>query len=106
MLIAGSSQQVGGGAVGAGQSGRDDPVGDVGDLLGGGAPEAVGGDHADDREDPARDVGPAGRGVVVGGVVERLDGSSRSSAWSPPTTGKIRRAMSGPPVAESSSAAS
>ena len=32
----------------------------------------VGGDHADDREDPPGQVGTAGRRVVVGGVVQRL----------------------------------
>ena len=39
-----------------------------------GAHGAVAGDRDHHREDPADQVGPAGGGVVVGGVVERLDG--------------------------------
>jgi hypothetical protein len=52
----------------------DDLGDDLGDLGLGPAHGALGGgDGHDDRVEAAREVRPAGGGVVVGGVVERLD---------------------------------
>src|SRR6476620_12094192 len=51
---------------------------DVGaDLVVGEPAVAVRGDGRDDREDPAGEVGTAGGGVLVGRVVEGLDGAER-----------------------------
>ena len=58
----------------------DDGLDDRADLVVGDASEAVGGHGHDDREDAARQVGPAGGGVVVGGVVERVDGKANRLA--------------------------
>src|ERR687894_2977439 len=56
-------------------------VGDVGghggDLVVGQPDGALGVDPVDDRVQPAHRVGAAGGGVVVGGVVERLDQAAR-----------------------------
>src|SRR3954468_3063523 len=52
----------------------DDGLHDRADLVVGDASESVGGDGHDDREDLARQVRAAGGGVVVGGVVETVDG--------------------------------
>src|SRR3954462_13097155 len=56
------------------------PAGDQGvdrrpDLLVGQSPEAIGGHRRDDREQPPGQVGPARGAVLVGGVVERLQGA-------------------------------
>ena len=51
-----------------------DGLGDRGGLGVGQPAGALGGRVIDDREDLADQVRPAGRGVVVGRVVERLDG--------------------------------
>src|SRR5690242_3530815 len=69
----GRSCQRSSGSVGPNHPGCDDLVGELADRLVAQAGVAVLGDHRDDREDPAREVGPAGGGVVVGRVVQRLD---------------------------------
>ena len=63
-------------AAGVGHAAGDDGVDDGADLVVGQPAVAVGGDGRDDREDPAGEVGAAGRRVVVGRVVERLDARS------------------------------
>src|SRR5918998_6644721 len=50
-----------------------DAGGDGGDLVVGDPDRALGVDPVDDRVEPPDRVGAAGRGVVVGGVVEGLD---------------------------------
>src|SRR5436190_17342631 len=57
-------------------AGHDD-VDDGTDLVVGEPAVAVRGDGRDDREDPAGEVGAAGGGVLVGRVVEGLDGAER-----------------------------
>src|SRR3954453_12281918 len=64
--------QRGGRAVGVGHPLVQHRVDISGDLVVRQPSEAVRGDHGDDRPDPPRDVGPPGRRVVVGGVVERV----------------------------------
>src|SRR5688500_15828600 len=68
------SVEGGRGAVGADEAGADDVVGDRADVGIGNASVAVGGDDRDHREDAPGEVGPTGGGVVVGRVVERLQG--------------------------------
>src|SRR5690242_160588 len=51
----------------------DHGVDDGADLVVGEAPVAVDRDGRDDGEEPAGEVGAARGGVLVGGVVERLD---------------------------------
>ena len=91
-------------AVGGGPLG-DDRVGDGGDLGVGEPDGALGVDPVDDRVEPADRVGAAGGGVVVGGVVERLDDgagggvgragrcarSSSASSWRTASRSRRRR---------------
>src|SRR4249919_2475702 len=56
---------------------RHDDVDDGTDLVVGEPAVAVRGDGRDDREDPAGEVGAAGGGVLVGRVVQGLDGAER-----------------------------
>ena len=57
-------------------AGGDDGVDHRRDLVVGHEPRAVGVDDADGRPDAAPHIGATGGGVVVGGVVERLDGDA------------------------------
>ena len=81
------------GAVGRGAVG-DDRVGDRGDLGVGEPDGALGVDPVDDRVEPAHRVGAAGGGVVVRGVVERLDdGAGRGVGGQAAAPGLLQRVL-------------
>src|SRR3712207_8626846 len=70
----------------------DDGPGDAGDLVVGEPDGALGVDPVDDRVQPSHGIGQPAGGIVVRGVVERLDdGPGGGVATQPGTPGLLQR---------------